>query len=786
MNRYVCIHGHFYQPPRENPWTGVVERQDVAFPWHDWNEEVTEQCYGPNASARILDEKGRIVAMRNCYESISFNIGPTLLRWLHGAHPWIYRSVIEADRLGAARFGGHGPAMAQVYGHAIMPLCSDRDKRTHVVWGISDFRRRFRRDPEGMWLPETAVDVPTLEVLAAEGIKFTVLAPHQKTQLASDGPMDIGSPYLCRLPSGSSIALFFYDGGLAQDMAFGSGLDNGRFLARRMIAACPDMGRPVLEHVAVDGETFGHHHRFGDMALAACLDELDRSEDVALTVYGQFLEISPPEREAEIIERSSWSCSHGVERWRSDCGCSDGGHDGWHQKWRAPLRSALDELQHSLDGLYGLLGSVIFPDPWGTRDRSEILASHMTRDARSAFFRKEAGRELSPWEEVRAMTLMEMERCSLLMFSSCGWFFDDISRIESIQILRYAARALELAETLGESGLRKKFMEALEKVPSNVEEFSDGKRIFSFFVEPGAMDLVRVGAHMALYFLLDIDPERTEFPMISWREAALTKGSSRDADHCFGFLTLRCGCTGDETDVAIAALWWGGRKMLCGAVPLTGGATRDSIMESLSSAVVSGSPQALQKFFGHRLYSVRHLFSDSRDRVIAEVERRCEDRLVEAIRPVVERDGNLIDPCDKGSTSLGLAFQILTNRDIAHGLMEPEMDFLRLSSLFLLSRKRGISLDRDRIEKAARIALVAVIGELEDPYSWRNGVDRVINLLDVVDMADISVDLRSLQRVVLSLLSKGEGSPELQTVACRIGLSRDGTWGFVHWPESMS
>lgn len=786
MNRYICIHGHYYQPPRENPWTGVVERQDSAAPWHDWNGQIAYQCYGPNGAARILDERGRVAAMRNCYGSISFNVGPTLLSWLEKKCGWIYRAVLDADRMGAARFGGHGPAMAQVYGHAIMPLASERDKRTQVVWGISDFRRRFRRDPEGMWLAETAVDIPTLEVLASEGIKFTVLAPHQAARIASDGPLDITVPYRCVLPSGRDIALFFYDGRISQEIAFGGALDNGRSLARRMIDACPDLGRPSLEHVAVDGETFGHHHRFGDMALAACLDELDRSEEAKLTVYGEYLQISPPSVEVEIVEMSSWSCSHGVERWRSDCGCSDGAHAGWHQKWRKPLRDALEQLRNGLERLYSVRASAIFPDPWGTRNRADLLALPIPGKDRIDFLKKEAGRDLSPWEESQAMTLLEIQRCSLLMFSSCGWFFDDISRVESIQVLKYASKALDLAESLGETGLRRPFMDGLEMAPSNVPELSDGGRIFSCFVEPSSMDLLRVGAHLALYRLFGLDPESTEFPNVSAARKLIHKGSCCGSEYCIGCVNLRSDITGRECEMAIGAVWFGGRKMLCGSRPMLDGDTPEDVMKELEMSVLKGGQLAFQETFGHRVYSVRHLFKDSKDRIIQEVEDRCEERLVDAMRPVVEREENLMDPGNREKTALGLALQVITNRDISHGLMEDDPDYEKMSRLLCLSRRRGVPLDQDRIEQAARVGLAALSKGLEDLHLWREALEKIPGMLDVIDHADANVDLYGLQRGLLALIGKGEMSQEIQAIASRIGISLDGSSGLTHSPDLKS
>ncbi|HEY2321618.1 MAG TPA: glycoside hydrolase, partial [Thermoanaerobaculia bacterium] len=323
--RFIAVHGHFYQPPRENPWLEAVETQDTAHPYHDWNERITFECYAPNASARILDDSDRILRIVNNYATMSFNFGPTLLSWLEVHAPETYAAIIDADRASRARFSGHGSAIAQAYNHIIMPLANARDRRTQVQWGIRDFEHRFGRKPEGMWLPETAVDTDTLEVLAAAGIRFTILEPGQAREAGIDPTM----AYRCNLPSGRSIAIFFYDGPISRAVAFENLLARGEFLANRLAGAFdPSRTHDQLVNIATDGETYGHHHRYGDMALAYALHYIEERELATLTNYGEYLEKHPPVHEVEIRENTAWSCAHGVERWRSDCGCSTGGQAG--------------------------------------------------------------------------------------------------------------------------------------------------------------------------------------------------------------------------------------------------------------------------------------------------------------------------------------------------------------------------------------------------------------------------------------------------------------------------
>ena len=487
-DRAVCIHGHFYQPPRENPWLATIEVQDSASPFHDWNERITAECYAPNTAARILDAEGRVRRTLCTYARTSFNMGPTLLSWMEAANFDVYRAILDADVDSQARFSGHGSAIAQAYGHAILPLASRRDKTTQVVWGIRDFEHRFRRQPEGLWMPETAVDIETLEVLAQQGIGFTVLAPHQVRrvrrlgseawQLVDAASVDTTMPYLVHLPSGAEIAVFVYDGAIAHGVSFGDLLKDGdRFLARLLGGFRGDAGG--LVHIATDGETYGHHHRFGEMALAYVLDRIEARDDVRLTNYGEWLEENPPTHEAEIAPDTSWSCAHGIERWRSDCGCTTDSRPGWNQAWRAPLRAAVDTLQDTVDGLFVARASALFRDPWAARDGYIDVVLDPAPESVDAFFARHEPRVLSSDERDDALALLEMQRHALLAATSCGWYFADLAGIEAIQILRYAGRAIELAEELGGRGVETAFLHRLTEAKSNDPAQGDGRSVFA-------------------------------------------------------------------------------------------------------------------------------------------------------------------------------------------------------------------------------------------------------------------------------------------------------------------
>ena len=485
MNKFICIHGHFYQPPRENPWLEAITYQESAYPFHDWNERINAECYAPNTRARILDEKGVVIVRVNNYSKISFDFGPTLLSWMEFKAPDTYQAVLEADKISRETFSGHGSAMAQCYSHMIMPLADSKDKYTQVYWGIRDFEFRFKRLPEGMWLPETAVDLETLQIMADLGIRFTVLAPHQAGRLLDHGELDINQPYSVRLGAGRSINVFFYNGALSQSLAFENILQDGKCFAEKLMQTDNTDG-PQLLSVATDGETYGHHHKFGDMALAFALKYIDDQVDARLTNFAEYLEKFPPQEEIEIIEKTSWSCAHGVGRWSSNCGCETGGHPEWNQGWRGPLRKALDWFQCRADSIFVEVGKGLFKDPWEARNR--YIDIRINRYDRDTFLAEQCQNSLDESKKVVVLKLLELQSNAMLMYTSCGWFFNDISGIETEQILLYAGKAIQLAEEISGEVLEPHFLELLELAESNVLEKGNGSQIYKNVIEKARMD----------------------------------------------------------------------------------------------------------------------------------------------------------------------------------------------------------------------------------------------------------------------------------------------------------
>ncbi len=632
MDRYICVHGHFYQPPRENPWLEAVETQDSAYPYHDWNARIDTECYAANATARILNGDGKITAIANNYSHISFNFGPTLLAWMQTQDPLTYQKILDADRDSQERFSGHGSALAQVYNHIIMPLANRRDKETQVIWGIADFVARFGRQPEGMWLAETAVDIETLEILAEHGITFTILAPHQAGRirpLEGDNEWtDVGGAhidptrvYLQHLPSGKSIHLFFYDGPISKAIAFEDLLTAGEIFAQRLASAFDDERNwPQIVHIATDGETYGHHHRSGEMGLAYALQYIEEQGIAKLTNYGEYLAKCPPTMEVSIIENTSWSCMHGIERWRSDCGCNGGGYPQWNQQWRAPLREALDWLRESIAPIFEHAASAYFADPWATRNAYIACILDREPEQVNAWLDAQAGRPLDAEAQITALRLLEMQRNALLMYTSCGWFFDELSGIETVQVIMYAGRVTQLARIWGGDAIVEEFGRHLAAAKSNIAENGNGARIMDTWVRPAMVSLKKVTAHYAMSDLFEHYADETAIYCYSVQrldQRVLTAGRARVL---IGKAQISSRITHETEMDSFAALHFDNHN-------LTGGVRATSsdeeyaelvavISEAFDHADIGETIRLLDKNFERRIYTLNMLFRDEQIKIL--------------------------------------------------------------------------------------------------------------------------------------------------------------------------
>ena len=652
--RAIVIHGHFYQPPRENPWLEAVEVQDSAAPYHDWNERITAECYAPNTAARRVDAANRILDIVDNFERISFNVGPTLFSWLDRGAPEVAAAIVAADRASVRARDGHGNALAQVYNHQIMPLASRRDKVTQVRWGLEDFRRRFGREAEGMWLPETAADDETLEVLAQAGVRFTVLAPAQAWRVRPlaggdwdeiNHAVDPSRPYLWRGPRGLTLALFFYDGPVSRAIAFEHLLENGeRFAARLRAAFSETRDWPQLVHCATDGESYGHHSRFGEMALAAALDRLAEDDSIEITNYGAFLAAHPPTHEAQIQQNTSWSCAHGIERWRSDCGCRV--RADWHQRWRGPLREALDWLGELADRVYEARAPVHLRDPWAARDDYVRVILDRRPETLEAFLAAHARQPLDDDARLETRRLLELQRNRLLMFTSCGWFFDDISGLEPVQVLRYAAMAVQYLRDLGAGHHEPELEKRLAPAPSNVPSFGDGGEVYRRLVSPAVVDLRRVVAHYAITGLFEPRPD--DVAVYVYRVQRLD-----EAREAYGGTTLQIAhvrvqaqTTGETREAMYALLHFGGHDFTCALRGWQGRAAydrmKDDLLRRYARYSLADMVRGLDEHFPGDSFALPHLFLDERRRVLARVIASVLERHEAAYRAIWEENRKLV------------------------------------------------------------------------------------------------------------------------------------------------
>ncbi|MBF0489212.1 MAG: DUF3536 domain-containing protein [Candidatus Omnitrophica bacterium] len=773
MNRYICIHGHFYQPPRENPWLDEVELQESAHPYHNWNERVNTECYARNAFSRILDGSQKIVDIVNNYSKISFNYGPTLLSWLEQKSPEAYEAILEADHLSQKNFSGHGSAIAQVFSHMIMPLANTRDKRTQVLWGIKDFEYRFRRKPEGMWLAETAVDLETLDILAEYGIKFTILAPNQAKEvrpLDQNGmwqnvqgqKVDSKIAYLCRLPSGRTINIFFYDGILSQGVAFEGFLNNGENFANKLTNAFKqDVSQAQLVNIATDGESYGHHHKFGDMALAYCLQYIQTHKSGRLTIYGEFLEKHPSCYEVNIVENSSWSCAHGVERWRSNCGCSTGGQLGWNQNWRQPLRNALDGLRDQLIKLYQQHIDFYGVDAWILRDQYIDLILDRSEDNVRRFIKKHIPKVLNEEERIRLLKLLEMQYNALLMYTSCGWFFSDISGIETIQILKYAARSIQLANEVTGVDLEGGFVKLLEQAFSNASEYKDGAHIYKTMVKPSVVDLLRVGAHYAVSSLFEKYPSKLQMYCYTIKSEHYEIKEAGRLRLALGYGWVFSNITGEKAHICFTVLHLGDHNFIGGVDYLKGDTFEkmyNPLIEAFSESNVPDMIVLINQYFGARNYSLWDLFKQEQEKVLNHVLHSTIEDMEHSFRQIysyhyplmqIKNDSRLPLP-----RMLTTVVEFVLNRDLVAFIESDDLPVEKMRTLVQEMKRWAFKRDQANFGFLASKRLSHLMQKLEDHPEDIVLMERIALTLELLEQLNLDLDLWLTQNVYFSMVRK--------------------------------
>ena len=788
--RFICIHGHFYQPPRENPWLETVETQDSAAPYHDWNERVCAECYAPNGAARLVNKENRITRIVNNYAHISFDFGPTLLSWLKTNAPRTYRMILDGERRSRTFLGGHSSAMAQAYNHMILPLANTRDRITQIRWGIADYVCHFGDKPEGMWLPETAVDNQTLQLLAANGIKFTVLAPHQckrirplKKDGADDGAANDGAghdgtgwtdtpnasvdptcPYLLRFSSGASIAVFFYDGPTSRAIAFEGLLNSGEALSGRLKSAFNGSQSAQLVHVATDGESYGHHHKYGEMALAYATRLIEQDPDVEPANYASYLAQFPPEFECEIVENTSWSCAHGVERWRSNCGCN-GGKPGWNQKWRTPLRQALDGLRDALVPLTEKAGAALFKDVWAARDAYINVILDRSNESSDRFFAEQASHELSENERIRALEIMELQRNAQLMYTSCGWFFDDISGIETVQVIAYAARVIQLARMLfgrQADGIEPAFLARMAEAKSNLPAQGDGARIYRRCVSTMALRLEQVAAHYAISSIFSNYTDDTELFCFRVHRISFDIHTSGRARLALGRAHVASGITGVRQNFCFAVLHFGDQNISAAvkAYSEDDAASFEAFTSRAAECVDRADfPEAIRlidRYFGRVDYSLTSLFSDEQRRIVNLILNSTLWEIENSLSSIYQDHASLLHFLYRTGLpkppALTLAASFAVNAGLRRVLEADPIDQAQLRSYLALGEADEVALDTSQLSYVVDQRMKRAMVELQISAGSLEVLDDALALARTVTELPFELNLWQAQNIWYEIL----------------------------------
>jgi hypothetical protein len=628
---------------------------------------------------------------------------------------------------------------------------------------MRDFESRFGRRPEGMWLPETAVDTETLEILAENGIQFTILAPRQAKRIKRKGAtkyedvsgsrIDPARGYAAKLPSKKRLSLFFYDGPISQGVAFEGLLNDGKKFAERLLSGFSDSRQGAqLVHIATDGESYGHHHHYGEMALSVALDEIERGKIAKLTNYGEFLERHPPEDTVEIVDNSSWSCVHGIERWRSDCGCNSGGH-AWNQQWRAPLRAALDWLRDKLAPIYETRLKEYFRDPWASRDDYIRVILDRSEESRAAFFADHAIRALEPGEQVTALKLLEMQRHALLMYTSCGWFFDELSGLETVQVIHYAGRALRLAEECSGEVLEPEFLQHLAAAKSNLPEHGNGAQIYEKSVKPAVVDIERVAGHYAISSLFENYGDKTRiycYEVERLRYSLEAEGKMRLAT---GGARFRSTITEETATFDFSILHLGDHNVTAGV--RAAGAGGEDLRAKLVAAFVQADTaeviRLLDQIYGKQVFSLRLLFRDEQRKITNLI---LDDSLHSAAavyRTVFESQAPLIRFLNgleiPVPNAIKSAAEIALNSQLQQYLERPDLDTDSILGLLREATTSRIVLDTTTLEYKVRRRIEKDSADFAANPTDSTAIERILKLLDLVPSLPFPVVLWEAQNL---------------------------------------
>lgn len=771
--KFLTIHGHFYQPPRENPWLEAIELQDSALPFHDWNERICKECYNPNSVSRIVDNKNQILDIVNNYQYMSFNFGPTLLSWMEEFAPLTYERIIKADIDSISEHSGHGNAIAQIYNHMIMPLANAHDKETQVKWGIRDFEYRFGRKPEGIWLAETAVDDATLKVLVDNGIKFTILSPYQALKIrktgdkewqdVSWGNIDPARSYKYTLKGDSkkSIALFFYDGAISKSVAFDELLKDGnRFIKRLKEGVSETRNYPQLVNIATDGESYGHHTKFGDMALSYVLKIKAKDEGFKITNYAEYLDKYESDYEVDIKQASSWSCFHGVGRWKEDCGCSTGGHPGWNQKWREPLRNALDYLRDGLAKVFEAEGPKYFNDnPWAIRNKYIDVILDRNYITIRKFQKENFKPDLTEEQKVKGMELLEIQRQAMLMYTSCGWFFSEISGIETVQIMKYAARAMQLVARFTNEDFETHFKDILSQAKSNIAEFGTGKDIYERFVKPSVVTAKQLACLWAISSLYQDFEDEEDVYCYTVKRHSYQKVQKGSSNFLVGHIEISSKVTLQKADLMFALMQYAGGDFHCAIKEFSNDAEFNELQATLIKTFalnpITEIIRTLDEKFGKEYFTLKDIFIEERKKILQILLKDQLEKFGNTYKEMYDQGKGSIYHMQNLGLEIPKEFKISAEYALSHryndllagsdGFVEAPI-VQQIKDINFEAKRMNIAIDKTPSNKNFAKRIITNLNRLTKSFEIQQA-DTIIELFEIVEKLDLQIDISEAQNI---------------------------------------
>lgn len=771
--KFLTIHGHFYQPPRENPWLEAIELQDSALPFHDWNERICKECYNPNSVSRIVDNKNQILDIVNNYQYMSFNFGPTLLSWMEEFAPLTYERIIKADIDSISEHSGHGNALAQVYNHMIMPLANAHDKETQVKWGIRDFEYRFGRKPEGIWLAETAVDDATLKVLVDNGIKFTILSPYQALKIRKTGDKEWQDvswgnidparsyKYTLKCDSKKSIDLFFYDGAISRSVAFDELLKDGnRFIKRLKEGVSETRNYPQLVNIATDGESYGHHTKFGDMALSYVLKIKAEDEGFKITNYAEYLDKYESDYEVDIKQASSWSCFHGVGRWKEDCGCSTGGHPGWNQKWREPLRNALDYLRDELAKVFEAEGPKYFNDnPWTIRNKYIDVILDRNYITIRKFQKENFKPDLTEEQKVKGMELLEIQRQAMLMYTSCGWFFSEISGIETVQIMKYAARAMQLVARFTNEDFETNFKDILSQAKSNIAEFGTGKDIYEHFVKPSVVTAKQIACLWAISSIYQDFEDEEDVYCYTVKRLSYQKVQKGSSNFLVGHIEISSKVTLQKADLMFALMQYAGGDFHCAIKEFSNDAEFNELQATLIKTFalnpITEIIRTLDEKFGKEYFTLKDIFIEERKKILQILLKDQLEKFGNTYKEMYDQGKGSIYHMQNLGLEIPKEFKISAEYALSHryndllagsdGFVETPI-IQQIKDINFEAKRMNITIDKTPSNKNFAKRIITNLNRLTKSFEIQQA-DTIIELFEIVEKLDLQIDISEAQNV---------------------------------------